>query len=561
MYTPFRHLYAWLLTPLRFLHSRFSVSRLRSDRRLIGLCLLVLLLAACGGGSTSTSTARAVRQVLTFPNVGTQDIGVVDPAQGADSNSAVAIGMIYSGLVRMDKNLQVVPDQATWTISPDRKIYTFMLKSGLAFSDGTPITAQTYAYTLTRALLPTVQSPIATLFFGNIVGASEVSNGKSTVLAGVRAVSPTTLEITLTKPTEYFLQVMASSIAFALNSQFINHYGQGDWTNHIVGSGVGSGPFLIKEWIHNTRMVLVPNPHYYGKKTSLSEVDMLFFVDPSTAFKAYRAGQDQFVWNIGAADLPQAQSMQGYTSQSLLESDMLFFNNTRPPFNKLAVRQAFAYAINKTALAKTVFGGAVVAAPTIIPPGMPGYQPGYQGLAFNPTQAKALLQSAYPDVNSIPAITFSFPTAQVSADLAQALQQMWQSALNIVVHLQPVELNAYNTETANRQIQFGFTQWSADFPDPYDWLALNLLSTAPNNNGSWSDPQFDQTIAQAENASGQARLTLYNQAERLAITGVGWLPIDHQSMSAVIPGYVHGVSLNSTGLYFGDWSDVYLLQH
>lgn len=498
---------------------------------------------------------------MTFPNVGTSDISVMDPAQGPDSNSAVVANMVYSGLVRFDKNLNVVPDQATWTISPDRKTYTFTLKPGIMFSDGTPVTAQTYVYTLTRALSPEVQSPIATLFLGNIVGAAELNAGKAKTLSGVQALNDTTLQITLTKPTEYFLQVMASSVSFALNSQIIGQYGQKDWTNHVVKTGIGTGPFMILDWVRGTQMVLVPNPHYYGKRTRLSQVVMHFVNNPSTAFKAYQARQYDFDWNITPSDLQTARGLPGYTNASLLETDMLFFDNTKPPFNSLAVRQAFAYAINKPVLVKSIFHNSVVAAPTIIPPGMPGYQPGYPGLAFDAAKAKSLFQSVYPDASKAPAITFTYPNSQVSSSLAQALQQMWQTALGIQVHLQSMDLTAYNTATSVHQIAFGFTQWGADFPDPYDWLALNLLSTAPNNNGQWHNAQFDQTIARAENSSGAPRIALYNQAEQIAITGVGWLPIDHQTMSALIPSYVHGVSLTNTGLYFGDWSDIYLLQH
>jgi oligopeptide transport system substrate-binding protein len=331
----------------------------------------------------------------------------------------------------------------------------------------------------------------------------------------------------------------------------------------VAGNGVGTGPFMVKEWDHNVKMVLVPNPHWYGPKTKLTEVDMLFINDPSTAFRAYQAGQYAFTWNITAQDLSIAKNLSGYTSQSLLQTDLLFFDNTKPPFNNTAVRQAFAYAIDKTTLASAVFKGGAVVAPTIIPPGMPGYQPGYQGLPFDKAKALSLLQSVYPDVSKVPSITFSYPNSQISPLEAQVLQQMWQTALGVQVKLNAVELNAYNQETATQPpvIHFGSTQWTADYPDPYDWLALNLVSTASNNSGDWKNPQFDQLIQQAEQATGQTRIQLYNQAEQLAITDVGWLPIDHQAMSAVFPAWLHGVSLNATGLYFGDWSDVYLLQH
>jgi ABC-type oligopeptide transport system substrate-binding subunit len=530
------------------------------------LSVLLLVLAACSSGTTTAPTTNATpalasNQVLTFPNVGTQDIGVLDPAQGPDANSAIAVNMIYSGLVRFDKNLNVVPDQATYSISSDNKTYTFTLKPGITFSDGTPVTAQSYVYTLTRALLPEVQSPIATLFEGPIVGANNVNTGKTKVLEGVKALNDTTLQITLTKPTAYFLQVLATTISFPLNQKIIGQYGQMNWVNHAAGSAIGTGPFMVKEWDHNVKMVLVPNPHYYGSKTKLREVDMLFVNDLSTAFKTYQAGQYAFDWNILPSDLPAAKNMPGFTSSSLLQTDLLFFNNKMPPFNNAAVRQAFAYATNKQVLTTAIFKGAVVPAPTIIPPGMPGYQANYQGLAYNPDKAKALLQSVYPDVTKVPTITFSYPNAQLSTAEAVALQQMWQTSLGIQVKLLPVEVTAYNMETANRQVQFGFTQWTADFPDPYDWLALNLLSTASNNSGSWDNPTFDQTVKQAEQETGDARIALYNQAEQIAITDVGWLPLDYETLSAVIPSWVHGVSLNKTGLYFGDWSDVYVLKH
>jgi oligopeptide transport system substrate-binding protein len=524
------------------------------------------VLAACSDSSSSASSANgsplpASKQVLTFPNVGTTDIGELDPALGPDANSAVAVSMIYSGLVKSDVNLNVVPDQATWDISNNNTVYTFHIKSGITFSDGTPVTAQTYVYTLTRALLPEVKSSIATFFEANIVGVDAVNNGKTKTLAGVKALDPQTLQITLTKPTPYFLEVLTNSLYYPLNEKIINQYGQVDWVNHAAGNGIGTGPFMVKEWDHNVKMILVPNPHYYGTRTRLSEVDMIFVNDATTAYNAYRAGQYAFVWNISPQDQQTAKNMPGFTRHSLLQTDLLFFNNKMDPFNSAAVRQAFAYATDKNTLAHAIFKDTVTPAATIIPPGMPGYQPNYPGLPYDKTKAKQLLLSVYPDVSQVPPITFSYPSSQVSQTEAAALQAMWQNALGIQVRLSSVELNAYTQEQSNHQIQFGFTQWSADFPDPYDWLALNLTTGAPNNNGDWSNPQFDQLINQAEETTGDARISLYNEAEQIAITNVGWLPIDHQAMGAIIPSWVHGVSLNSNGLYFGDWSNVYLSQH
>src|SRR5260370_20190106 len=163
-------------------------------------------------------------------------------------------------------------------------------------------------------------------------------------------------------------------------------------------------------------------------------------------------------------------------------------------FDKPEVRQAFAYATDKATLVNTIFKGAAVAAPTIIPPGMPGYQAGYQGLPYDKNKALAALESAYPDVSKVPPITFTYASSQVSSLEAQALQQMWQTALGIRVNLLSVELNAYNTETTNRQVQVCVTHCTAYFPRPYDWLALNLLSNPAGNHGSCRNPPFPHAL-------------------------------------------------------------------
>ncbi len=531
------------------------------------LSALLIILSACGEGNITDSNAKgtpilASSQVLIFPNVGTQDIGILDPALQPDANSTIVTGMIYSGLMRFDKNLHIVPDQASsWTISPDNKTYTFKLKSGISFSDGTPVTAETYVYTLTRALSPELQSGFAQSFLAIIAGAGDVISGKTKFLRGVKAINDNTLQIRLTQPAAYFLQLLAISFCFPVNEKIISRYGQKDWVSYVAGNGIGTGPFMIKEWIHNLKMVLVPNPYWYGAKTKLTEVAMLFENDQSIAFKSFQAGHYAFDWNIDVQHIPAAKGMAGFTSKSLLQTDVLFFNNRMPPFDNMAVRQAFAYATDKTTLVNTIFKDAAIPAPTIIPPGMPGYQAGYQGLPFDKNQALSALQSVYPDTSKVPAITFTYPNSEVSSQEASILQQMWFSVLGIRVRLLPMELTAYNNEVADHQVKFGFTQWTADFPDPYDWLALNLLTTAAGNYGLWSNPQYDQLVMQAEQATDNTRIQYYEQAEQLAITDVGWLPLNHQLMAAVIPSWVHGVSLNNMGLYFGDWSDVYLLQH
>lgn len=530
--------------------------------------VLLILVAACGNSAGQTSVhkaspapALASKQILSFPDVGISDISSLDPAMVADTNSSLIMNMIYSGLVRSDANQDVVPDQATWDVSLNHLTYTFHLKPGIAFADGTPVTAQAYVYSLARALLPEVQSPLANLYEGVIVGAENVSKGKMRTLSGVRALDPQTLQITLTHPAPYFLDMLAHTIYFPLNSQVINMYGQSDWTNHVVGSGIGTGPFIIQSWEHNVEMTLTPNPFYYGARTRLTEVDVYFESNATTALETYRSGRYNFTWNIATDDQASAKALAGFKKSSLLETDALFFNVNMAPFDNALARQAFAYATDQVGLAHAVFADTVLPASTILPPGMPGYTANNGSIAYNQATARTLWQSVYPDSSAAPQLTFSYPNSEVTQEEARALQQMWQDALGIQVTLLAVEPGAYSDELAKHEVQLGFVQWGADFADPYDCLALNLLSSSPNNVGGWSNAIFDLDVTLAEQETGSARLTLYQEAEQIALEQVAWLPLDHEMDAAIIPSWVQGVSLNGNGLYFGDWSSVYLLQH
>ncbi|MBV9613958.1 MAG: hypothetical protein JO031_00710 [Ktedonobacteraceae bacterium] len=209
------------------------------------LSALLMLLSSC---SSTTASSPANNKKMLLPNVGINDIGTLDPAVGPDANSALAVNMIYSGLVRTDQNLKVIPDQATWLLSNDNKVYTFQINPAVTFSDGTPVTAQSYIYSWTRALLPEVASPDAASLEAPIAGASAVSNGKATSIKGLKALDAHTLQVTLIQPAPYFLATLTNSLFFPLNQKVIERYGQKNWTEYAATAGVGTGPFKVKTW-------------------------------------------------------------------------------------------------------------------------------------------------------------------------------------------------------------------------------------------------------------------------------------------------------------------------
>lgn len=276
---------------------------------LVGSLVLVLARAHQGSGDVTGNT-----HILFYPNVGVADAGSLDPAAASNANRQLVDQMVYGGLVRYNSGRQIIADQAqSWSLSLDEKTWTFHLRLALKFSDGSPITSRDYVYALTRSLLPSVHSQIAARLEGNIVGASAVLSGKSTLLSGVVAIDPQTLVFKLVHPaTGSFLQLLTNPLFSPLNARLVNRYGQNAWGKHAIGPGFGSGPFLVKAWNHQGQMILVPNRYYYGQKPRLNEVDMTFVKNADAAYHAFLAHQYDFIWNIPVQDQANARQQPGF---------------------------------------------------------------------------------------------------------------------------------------------------------------------------------------------------------------------------------------------------------
>jgi ABC-type oligopeptide transport system substrate-binding subunit len=539
-----------------------TMVRLNGMVKWLTVLLMVGLIAACGEGENTPATTKvqATQQVLNFPNVGTTDLATLDPAQGQNENAQIAISLLYSGLVKVDKDLNIQPDQATWTISADHLVYTFNLRSGIKFADGTSLTASDYIYSWSRAAQPATAAPDARRLMENIVGAQDVMSGKTQVISGVTALSNSTLQVKLRRPAPYFLAALSNSLFFPLNQKTVGQKNAEDWASDVVESGVGTGPFMLKQWERNIKMIFVPNPYYYDSQPQLSEITMFFVSDAATAFKTYRAKQGDFIWGMTMADQALVKKTPGFTRETLLQTSGLFFDTTKPPFNDLAVRQAFLRATDRDSLVHTVFDDTITVAKTILPPAMPAHQQDYSGLSYARREARNLLQSVYPNLEDVPPITFSYASTQMTQEEVDTLQRMWQNALGIEINMQAVEATAYADQLSRHQVQFGLTQWTADYPDPYDFLVVRLYSTSRANSGGWMNASFDYILEQAETYVGAERIAAYQQAERIALDDVALIPLYHRTLAAVIPAWLQGISVNGSGLYF-DWPAVSVQAH
>ncbi len=559
------------------------------------LCLLSLLVVACGGSSgngtntTSTQTAKAAanKQVFVDPGAvpGQSDIKTFDPAISTDLYSTAAISMVFTGLVGLDNNLNVKGELAqSYSVGSDGVTWTFKLKPNLMFSDGTPLTSQDVVYSIDRALQPATKSGAAGSYLNLIKDSDKLLAGKIKTVIGdsLMTPDPSTVIIVTNKKAVYFLDALTFPTSYVLEKKLIDQYGT-NFTDHLTAGG-GDGPFMVKSYTHGQQIVFVPNPHYYGNKPQLKEVVFPFYKSADTLYKAYQTGA---VDNTGvpSAQLASAKQLTNeFHTYPTLATSYYTMNYLVKPFDNIKVRQAFDLALNKSEIVHAVYKDTVIATNHIVPKGMPGYDANLKGpdgttsTTGNPTLAKQLLTQGLKEegLTSMPPVIV-YSSSAGSPDVRNefaAEQQMWQSALGISIKFQDEDFNKLISDLTNatnnpKGIAMWGLGWIADYPDAQDWTTLQFDKAAPQNNmnygqnsGATASAQqaLQQQLEAADvNTNAAQRIQQYNTAEQQLVNDVAWLPVDQQAAQLLRKQCVVGVIDTANSLVFPDsWSQVYI---
>jgi oligopeptide transport system substrate-binding protein len=580
----------------------------RSYLMLSLLGVLAMLLAGCGSNSSGASQLDPAQKFI-WPIIGASSINdlVLDPANVADFYSATVTNAIFSGLVTVDHDLNVIPDSATWEVSPDGRQYTFHLKPDLHFSDGTPLGAQDFAYSIDRALSPDVcvavngpacvGAPLASVYLGDIKGAADRAAGTlSTVIntTGIFTPDAQTLIIKLDKPVAYFLEALTYPTSFPVEKALIDKYGNdyqnhNDWTTHLTEGGC-TGPFEIKSYGDGKTLTLVPNPYWHGPKLTLKEVDRPFVQDPVDAYNNYRHGQYDYT-DVPSQEYQSAKDQEDFHEVGLLQTDYIGINQEAKPFDNLNVRQAFALALNKQLIADRVLNGAVLPTNHIVPEGMPGYDDALTAPGSNTRivtgdtdKAQTLIKSYFSSCkcNGLLEFKFYYPSGNTDRlHTAQAMKNMWETVLSgdwgqVKVDLTEVTFHdlviAYFPATAgNHKGAFDMSMWMigwiADYPDPQDWLSLQFAPGSPNNISNYQDGPNNfsawSLCQQADVEQDPAkRMSLYHQAEQQLVDTVAWLPYAQPKGIWRLKTYIQGYDPSSLNLLSDlAWSNVSVLAH
>ena len=499
----------------------------------LGGCLLLVAALAGGCAKRETTVDRDQHAGVLHLGIGSEPADL-DPQTVTGTGDAKIIQSLFEPLVSFEPGtLAPVPALAErWDISADGLAYTFHLRPDARWSNQDPITAQDVVDSWRRILTPALGAEYA-YFLYLLRGAEAFHKGGTTDFAtvGVKARDARTLDVTLAHPAPYFLQVLLNSPWRPVHLRSIaavgDPYQRGTkWT--LPGALVSSGPFVLKEWTLNRRVVVEKSSTYWDRaRVGLNAMHFYPIEQIDAEERAFRAGQLHLTWALPLAKvLPlQREKSPVLRIDPLLETLFFRLNTHRAPFNDARVRRALALAIDRDTLVSQTLPGDRQPAPTFVPPLLAGYTPPTRR-AYDPAAARQLLVDAgFPGGAGLPPIEILYSNSEIFRLVTEAIQQMWRRELGVDVRLANQEKKVVFERRRTGDYQVALASWTADYLDATTFLDM-WRSDSGNNQTGWSDPAYDALANRANAmADANARAAVLAQAESLVLEAAPIVPI------------------------------------
>ena len=498
---------------------------------LLAITGLILTLSSCGDYQSNVESGN--REGTLHWGNGTEPQSL-DPHIATGVPEHHIISSLMEGLVNKDgETLEPRPGVAkSWDISADGRVYTFYLRQDARWSNGDLHNSHDYVWSWWRALQPALGNLYAYMYFP-IANAKAYYDGEISDFSqvGVKALGDYVLQVTLTEPIPYFLQLLDHYSTYPVHRATIEKFGTADqrgtrWT--FEGNIVGNGAFQLKEWKINRRITVERNPHYWNaENVRLNQVVFYPTENVTTEERMFRAGQLHY--SGIPSDKIQAYSQSDDPSLRIQPYLGVYFyrlNVDKPQLSDKRVRRALGMTINRDQLVSQITKGGQIPAYAITPPGTMGYYP-ESDLAFDPEGAKKLLAEAgYPNGEGFPTTEILYNTSEGHRKIAVALQQMWKKHLNIDVVLLNQEWKVYLDTVSNHHYEIARAGWIGDYVDPNNFLDM-FLCNGGNNRTRWCNPEYDQIILQQvpKAKTHQQRLELFQQAETILLDEMPVIPI------------------------------------
>ena len=478
----------------------------------------------------------------------TADPTSLDPHKTSTVIDSHILDELYEGLIVYDEHAELKPGvAASWDISPDALTYTFHLRPDARWSDGSSVTADDFVYSFRRLMDPKTGAQYANILY-TLKNARSVNTGAMPLDAlGARAVDPATLELTLEHPAAYLLAQLTHLTALPVHRAEVEKWGNG--FAH-AGRMVGNGPFVLKSYTPNDRLILAKNPYFHdAAHVSLDGQIILPLEDRSAALRRFMAGEIDSYDDVPADQIGfvRAHLAADFKVAPNLGSYFYAFDTRHKPFDDVRVRTALAMVIDRDFLATTIWGGTMLPSFTIIPPGIPGYDPRSEAPWRNESpfqredEAKALMKAAGYGPDHPLHLTFRTNQSENNKATAVAIADMWR-VLGVTTEFIVTDATSHFAFLASDQpFDVVRSGWFADYPDAQNYLFLAERDNKGLNYSHFTDPAYDALMRAAEIEPDPAtRVAILHKAEAILSTQLPLLPLLSFQAPNLVSGRLHG---------------------
>lgn len=532
----------------------------RKAAQVIGpLLALSLALTACSGApagnespaANASAPAASVPQEITFALHNTPD--GIDPTVTNNSFASPIIYNAFEGLVTYSTtDGSLIPGQAeSWDISTDGLTYTFHLRQGLKWSDGSPLTAKDFVYTAQRVLTPSTAAQYLNLYTDYVVGAQELyKDAKKTDGLGIKATDDNTLTITLKAPTPFFIDIVGMWAWFPVQQATVKAAGD-QWTNKAA-SYISNGPFKMQDIKLGESYVLVKNPDYWdAANVKLDKLTFRMIPDISTALTAFENGEIQGQRTVPPTDVARLKTSDlGLVVTPAYATTFYDINTKKAPYDNPLVRKALNLAVDRNAIINDVLQNGGTPAFSIVAPGytVDGKEFSQGRSTFdlaptaNPDAAKqALADAGYPGGKGFPTLQLSYYTDDTAKMMTEAVADELKTNLGINVEISNEDWAVYYANLQAGKYEVGAMGWGADYFHPMTFLQL-LKTGDVNNNTFYSNAQYDKLVTQSQTETDPAKaMTLMQQADAIASAEYPTIPLFFRANMMMVSPKLKGV--------------------
>lgn len=491
----------------------------------------------------------------------------LDPALNSAVDGGNMLITLFETLLIIDQDNKVQPGQAEkYEVSPDGLTWTFTMRDGLKWSDGTELNAKDFEYTFKRIADTNVAAPYAETVIGMIEGYKDAIDSKNPEKLNVKASDDgKTLTIKLAYPCSYFDKIVAFGTMSPVQKATVEKNGD-SWATKPE-TYVCNGPYTITEWTPSEKIVCKKNENYKGgwdsSKIVNDKLTFLLLEDSSASYTAYTGGTAQLIKDVPTEEIPtlKKDKKDEFNVDPILGTYYLSMNLNKAPFNNKNVRKALSLAIDRDYVANTVMQGTYTPAYNYVGTGVDDVETGKflenskaanggktyisEDYKANLEEAKkALAEAGYPEGKGFPTITYSTNDAGYHKALAEYLQKVYKD-LGITMNIDIVDWSSFTPKRRAGEYEMARNGWVMDYNDASNMIEL-FVSSNGNNDGKYNNPAFDKAMNDSKVADKTAHFAALHEAEKIVSEDYGFIPV----------AYYNDFWLQSTSLK-GTWHSPY----